>query len=259
VQKNPDGRKAYLLGGMNDITGLDVEVRNKISFAVSLPLEEIPVAALTSSRAFIGNLGFNGCVVSSGDNVILKVGHVEIVFKVEGFLSLTCDREQNLSVLLVHGVRYPEDLHDDGQVATDYWSRFLKVKSQPLADKLYFQIEFVKRKCILYPCSDNILTVADYQRQVQEIAWNIVVPVYIKKGDMLLIQGEQIRDTWYGHVQSVDKVHKTVDVYFYIEGRSTACLVRETQGRHGKNTVPWGSVIAVAKGNWISSSQWQIQ
>ncbi len=152
---------------MNDVTALDVEERNKISLAVSLPLEEIPVAALTSSRAFIANIGFNGCVVSSGDNVIVKVGHVEMVFKVEGFLSLTCDRERNMSVLFVHGVRYPEDLQDDGQVATDYWSRFLKVKSEPLADKLYFQIEFVKRKCILYPCSDNVLTVADYHRQVQ--------------------------------------------------------------------------------------------
>ncbi len=197
---------------MNDVTALDVEERNNISLAVSLPLEEIPVAALTSSRAFIANVGFNGCVVSSGDNMIVKVGHVEMVFKVEGFLSLTCDRERNMSVLFVHGVRYPEDLQDDGQVATDYWSRFLKVKSEPLADKLYFQIEFVKRKCILYPCSDNVLTVADYHRQVQEISFNIVVPVYIEKGDMLLIQGEQICDTWYGHVQSVDKTNKTVDV-----------------------------------------------
>ena len=247
----------YLLGGMNQVTALDAEERNKISNVVSLPLKEIPVAAFSSIRAFIASAGFNGCVVSRGDNVIVKVGHVEMVFRVEGFLSLTCGK-RNISFSLVYGVRYADDLHD-GQVSRDYWSRFLKVKSQPLAEKVYFQIEFVERKCILYPCSDSILTVADYQREVQQISFSIVVPVYVEKGDMLLIQGEQICDIWHGHVQSVDKVNKTVDVYFYIESRLHACLVRETPGRHGKNTVPWASVIGIAKGKWISPLQWQKQ
>ena len=97
----------------------------------------------------------------------------------------------------------------------------MKVKSELLAVKLYFQIELVKKKSILYPCLDNVLTVA----------FNIVVPVYIEKGDILFIQGEKICDIWYGHVQSVDKTNKTVNVYFYIKGRRHACLVRETQGK----------------------------
>ena len=110
---------------MNQVTALDAEERNKISNVVSLPLKEIPVAAFSSIRAFIANAGFSGCVVSSGDNVIVKVGHVEMVFRVEGFLSLTCGK-RNISFLLVFGVRYADDLHD-GQVSRDYWSRFLKV------------------------------------------------------------------------------------------------------------------------------------
>ena len=138
VQRDPNRRKAYLLGGMNQVTALDAEERNKISNVVSLPLKEIPVAAFSSIRAFIANAGFNGCVVSSGDNVIENHLNMTNLYRVEGFLSLTCGK-RNISFLLVYGVRYADDLHD-GQVSRDCWSRFLKVKSQPLAEKLYSQI-----------------------------------------------------------------------------------------------------------------------
>lgn len=32
---------------------------------------------------------------------------------------------------------------------------------------------------------------------------------------MILIQGESNGDIWHGHIQSVDFINKTVDVYFY--------------------------------------------
>ena len=33
---------------------------------------------------------------------------------------------------------------------------------------------------------------------------------------MVLIQGESHEDIWHGHIQNVDFINKTVDVYFYV-------------------------------------------
>jgi hypothetical protein len=56
----------------------------------------------------------------------------------------------------------------------------------------------------------------------------------------------------------LDKINKTVDIFFYVaSSRNHGIFVHETQGRYGKNTVPWESVLGIAEGNWISHSQWQ--
>ena len=44
-------------------------------------------------------------------------------------------------MLLFHGLCYPQNFQEDGQ--PDYWSRFIKVKSQPLVDPLYFIVEYI--------------------------------------------------------------------------------------------------------------------
>lgn len=36
---------------------------------------------------------------------------------------------------------------------------------------------------------------------------------------MILIQGESNGGIWHGHIQSVDFIYKTVDVYFYVYGK----------------------------------------
>jgi len=75
---------------------------------------------------------------------------------------------------------------------------------------------------------------------------------------MLSIQGELIHEIWFGHVQSVDKCRRTVDVYFFVESnRHKNLFVRETQGRHGRNTVSWNTVIGIASGEWVSHTQWR--
>lgn len=78
-----------------------------------------------------------------------------------------------------------------------------------------------------------------------------------KKGDMLLIQGEGPTDVWYGHVQDVDYLNKTVDVYFFIESyRCQNVFVRESHGRGARNTVSWRSVIELADGQWSGPGMW---
>ena len=75
---------------------------------------------------------------------------------------------------------------------------------------------------------------------------------------MLSIQGELFHEIWFGHVQSVDHCQRTVDVFFFVEStRRKNLFVSETQGRHGRNTVSWDSVIGIASGEWISHTQWR--
>ena len=41
---------------------------------------------------------------------------------------------------------------------------------------------------------------------------------------MILIQGESNGDIWHGHIQSVDFINKTVDVYFYVYGKPIVAI-----------------------------------
>lgn len=88
----------------------------------------------------------------------------------------------------------------------------------------------------------------------------MIVPVYPENGDMLLIQGEGIKDIWYGHVHSTDYSRKTVDVFFFcgnLSNRSENVFVREAHGGYARNVVPWESILGIAEGQWESSSCWR--
>ena len=106
------------------------------------------------------------------------------------------------------------------------------------------------RKVLLYDCGNDLMTVVDYMHAWNHFPCVPIVPVHAEKGDMLLIQGESPTDVWYGHVQDVDYLNKTVDVYFFIEShRCENVFVRESRGRGARNTVSWRSVIGLADGH----------
>ncbi|CAH3132245.1 unnamed protein product [Pocillopora meandrina] len=78
---------------------------------------------------------------------------------------------------------------------------------------------------------------------------------------MILIQGESNGGIWHGHIQSVDFIYKTVDVYFYVYGKPIRfpngnVYVREICGRGARNTVARRSMISIAEGHWDSASTW---
>ena len=101
------------------------------------------------------------------------------------------------------------------------------------------------RKVLLYDCGNDLMTVVDY------ILCVAFVPVCAEKGDMLLIQGERPTHVWYGHVQDVDYLNKTVEVYFFIESHQCQnVFVRESRGRGARNIVSRRSVIELADGQW---------
>lgn len=110
-----------------------------------------------------------------------------------------------------------------------------------------------------HPHGDNLLTVVDYMRHHGNCRSELVVPVYPERGDMVLIQGKYNGDIWHGHIQSVDFVNLTVDVFFFISSmtlRHYNAYVRESHSRRARNVVAWEPIIGIAEGHWRSASTW---
>lgn len=52
---------------------------------------------------------------------------------------------------------------------------------------MFFLIEDVVRKVMLYDCGDNIVIVVDYMRRLRSFLYEFVVFVYLEKDDMFFI------------------------------------------------------------------------
>ena len=191
--------------------------------------------------------------------MIVLVNGQEAVVQLQGLLSV-CNHGDFCS-LLGQGVCYPFHLRDNGEAERNFWSGFVKVECQPLANSMVFLVDNICRKVILYPSDDTLLTVVDYMRQFKNLPYTVIVPVFPEVGDMMLIQGESNcnGDIWHEHIQNVDFINKTVDVYFYVPSLrfpNGNVYARESRGRGARNTVAWGSMISIAEGHWPNASTW---
>lgn len=256
-QKKPQDRRSFLLGAMSKVKSLPMNEKVKIADALDISVREVPTVGFVSSKAFLRDVGYQGSVVYKGETVIADINGQETVLLINNFFSVRCKQTEH-AMLLAFGPSYPPLPAEDGSQARDFWSGFIKVKSEPDSEQLFFPLDCIKRKVILYNCGNGVISVADYQRETRQLPYTIIVPVYIECGDMLSIQGELFHEIWFGHVQSVDHCQRTVDVFFFVESnRHKNLFVREMQGRHGRNTVSWDSVIGIASGEWVSRTQWR--
>lgn len=240
---------------------LGMSEQGKISETLDVSLENIPEAAFVSKKCFMADRGYGGTVFSSGEGIVVQVNEEEFVAKLDCFLSVRVHVNEELTLLklLGKGFYYSSVMDASGVPVRDFWSGFVKVQNREITDPVFFRIEDIVRKVILYKSEDEI-TVADFQRQSQSLPYTVIVPVYPQNGDMLLIQGEGISDIWHGHVHSTDYSRKTVDVYFFVESsRLQNVFVRETLGRHARNVVPWDSILGIAEGLWEGPSRWRKQ
>lgn len=241
---------------MSKVKSLPQNERVKIADTLDVSVSEVRVTGFVSCKAFLLDVGYQGSVLNTGETVVADINGHETGLLIYNFLSVRC--EEIVYATLEIGQRYHPLTAEDGSQASDFWSGFIKVKAKPSSEQFFLPLDCIKRKVILYNCDDGVISVADYQRQARQLPYTIIVPVYIECGDMLLIQGELLHDVWFGHAQSVDQCETTVDVFFFVESsRHKNLYVRETQGRHGRNTVSWHSVIGIASGKWISHSQWR--
>lgn len=252
--------RSFLLGAQDNVTALGASERVKISQASNVSVDNTPEAAFVSKKCFMADRELGGTVFSLGDAVIVRVNGQEVVAKLDCFLSVRLTNELSTLKLLVKLFFYSTIIGDDELPVRDFWSGFIKVHSREIPDPAFLQVNDILRKVILYKSEDDILTVADFQRHSQSLPYSVIVPVYPENGDMLLIQGEGIKDIWYGHVHSTDYSRKTVDVFFFcgnLSNRSENVFVREAHGRYARNVVPWESILGIAEGQWESSSCWQ--
>lgn len=100
----------------------------------------------------------------------------------EGFLSVR--NQGDFCILLGQGVCYPFHLRDNGEAERNFWSGFVKVECQPLANSMVFIVDDICRKVILYPSDDNLLTVVNYMRQFKNLPYTVIVPVFPEVGDI---------------------------------------------------------------------------
>lgn len=248
---------SLLLGSSRRVSQLTNGDQVKIAAALSLSPTEISTVSTNTKKCFVKNVGYEGVVLSSNDNIIMLNGS-ETVVCVEQFLSVRCEGQLDCH-LLGEGTVKPFHLHDNGQIVLNYWSGFPKVQMQSVGGTVFFPTEHIKRKIMLYDCGNNtnIATVVDFMRQLRSLPYEIIVPVYPEKEDMLLIQGEFPGDIWHGKVSSINRARHQVDVFFFVEKHHPGRFERETFGRAATNTVSLDSVTGVACGHWISANCWQ--
>ncbi|KAK3731612.1 hypothetical protein QZH41_015866, partial [Actinostola sp. cb2023] len=235
TEKKPDHqpKQALLIGSASNIKPLGDQERGTVAMALSVPEWKVPCGVFVCKKCLKPDIGFNGTVFACGETIIVLVDGKEIVVQLQGFWSV---QNGDSYTLLGYGVCFPYSLLENGLVDTHYWSGFVKVLSKPLPDSIIFNVDNILRKVFLYPYNDTNFTVVDYMRQIGPS--QLTVPVYPEKYDMVLIQGEAIGDVWYGHIQTVDHIEKTIEVYFFVPSRNSENIYnRETCGRRAKNTV----------------------
>ena len=251
-----EDRSSLLIGTKKRVLELENYAHEKISASLSLCQTEVSSVCSVCNKCFLKSLGHEGMVLSSKESIIILLHGTETVVSVDRFLSVRCAAQS--CRLLGEGTVKPFLLNDNGQTCINLLNGFPKVVLQPSGEKAFFVTEDIQRKVMLYPCGDEIATVVDYMRKLRKLPYELIVPIYPEQNDMLLIQGEQPGDIWYGKVLSIDWVRQTVDVYFFIERRQQPHrFVRETFGRAARNMVSFESVLAVADGNWIDSNSWE--
>lgn len=248
-------RNSLLVGTKERFLELTTSDHEKISASLSICQTNVSWVCTVSMRCFVKNLGHEGMVISGKDTIIILLQGTETVVAIDRFLSVRCEEE--CCQLLGEGTVKQFLLDDNGQRAINILNGFPKVKLKPDGEKVFFPIEDIQRKVMLYPCGDEIATVVDYMRKLSQLPYEVIVPSYPEEGDMLLIQGEQPVDIWHGKVLSIDRIRQTVDVFFFTERtQQPHRFVRETFGRAARNSVSFESIIAVADGNWISTNCW---
>ena len=248
------GSHALFLRSSKGFSQLTSENHIKIATALSLPPAEISAVSTNTKKCFLSNIGNEGLVLSSNDNIV-RLGGSEAVVCVQKFLSVRCKGED--CQLLGEGNVKPFQQDGSGQIDVNFWNGFPKVQMQPASETVFFSDEDVARKVMLYDCGDNIATVVDYMRRLRSLPYELVVPVYPEKDDMLLIQGEHPGDVWYGKVPSIERAKHEVEIVFFVEkGHHPGRFERETYRRAAVNTVSLDSVTGVAQGQWISTNCW---
>ena len=100
---------------------------------------------------------------------------------------------------------------------------------------------------------DDHFVVIDYDRECVPLSpEDVIVPVCPEKGDMVTVRGDS-DELWLAHIQLVNKVTKTCNVYFYVPSEDDNNKYHKELGGRLER-VHWDSIIATSTGKWLSSN-----
>jgi hypothetical protein len=117
----------------------------------------------------------------------------------------------------------------------------------------------VQRKVMMYPHQtlEDYYIVIDHERPYMPLSpSDVIIPILPENREMVLVMGDN-GELWTAHVQSVNNGARTCQVYFYVSKSNNQLFERESGGRLEK--VQWDSIVSVATGRWLNSSQFLIQ
>ena len=210
-----EGRYSLLLSSSKSVLQLTNEDHTKVATALSLSPTTISAIVTSTKKCFLFNVGHEGVVLSSNDNIIVSLGDSKAVVSGEQFLSVR--HEGGDCLLAGQGKVKPFQQDGNGKIVFHFWNGFPKVKVQTVSETVFFSTGNISRKVMMYDCGNNIATVADYMRKLRSLPYELIVPAHPEKDDMLLIQGELPRDVWYGRLLSIDRARNEADIVCFVE------------------------------------------
>lgn len=119
---------------------------------------------------------------------------------------------------------------------------------QPVQSNFTCHIGDLQRKLMLYPYNQGYVVI-DPDRTLK--LPQVVVPVYPKAGDMVLVKGGG-NQVWQAEVRSVNEVEKTIKGYFFTKHPhwDQNFLWKRESSRRKMEVINFKSIVGLAKGKW---------
>ena len=246
-----------LIGSLNSWEELSSGQKDDITRLFSIQRSDLPTSAATSFKFYIRERkSARGNLYKMGDFIFGRLmDKRDCIVEVQKFLSVKIqDRGYNLfcegDIFL-----FVTDLN--GVKETNFWTGYGHIPSAPAEVNKIIPTESLLRPVIKYSTKRHNIVV-DYMRSSRNWRYSVIVPPYLEKNDMVLIQGLRLEDLWYGKIVKINSQRKTVSVYFFVEqSPSSDIFVRESVGRDSRNEVSSESIVSIAQGEWLSEKKWK--
>ena len=211
--------------------------------------------AFTKYRSiFVPTHGYRGTLYRVNECILAQDDSLDdmIILKISSIFSTKLSKYQSF----VTGEVYSHAADSSGDPMYHSYSDNPYV--EPTSTVKVLRSTAILRKVMLYPDPDMLYNpskyiVIDYLRPIIPLDKNdVIVPHYPEEGDMISVKGIG-SDVYLAHIQSVNRIQKTCQVYFY--ERDTA-NISERKYKRVKYAEKSALVIHFRTSNW--SVVWQV-
>lgn len=206
--------------------------------------------AVVARRAFLPTLGYGLIVKASEEIIVIDPGIGDKFVTFENFLRVFANNQYHslLKGQICHAAT------EAGEDQTQFWSGSHLVYKPN--ETVYFNLEEIKHKVLLYPNHEETFVVLDYS--CPTTPYIPIVPCFPEKFDVVQVFGEE--EECFAQVTSVSERDKTVQVQpLTASARRPGrhLYLREQRQRMSSETVHWKSILQVANGRWHSGTCWE--